>query len=288
MTVRAPYAPRRKGWVDVPAGWSRVAARGPGPFVTEETFVADDGRSVTWSSRAHRKQRSRLDLRRGSTWWAPRAIGWWIGVLFAIGSACFALGALPGYLSLVGADADGVTYFVGSIFFTSAAFLQYLQAANAGRMPEGATGHERMRVFTFEPRRIDWWATLVQFIGTLCFNVTTFLALSVSLDNPSYDHRVWNPDIYGCICFLVASQLAFAEVGHANWSWLPRLRAWRISFANLFGSVAFMASAIASYVVPNTDEVRNASLVNLGTFVGAVCFFAGALELLPERTDPSV
>jgi hypothetical protein len=51
--------------------------------------------------------------------------------------------------------ADGVTFFVGSIFFTSASFLQYLQAANAGRTPVGATGHERLRVFTYEPRRID-------------------------------------------------------------------------------------------------------------------------------------
>ena len=28
-------------------------------------------------------------------------------------------------------------------------------------------------------------------------------------------------------------------------------------------------------------------LVNLGTAVGGVCFLAGALHLLPERTQPS-
>jgi hypothetical protein len=26
----------------------------------------------------------------GSTWWAPGAVAWWIGVLFMVGSACFA------------------------------------------------------------------------------------------------------------------------------------------------------------------------------------------------------
>jgi hypothetical protein len=275
---------RRHGWIEMPSGWTRVSARGPGPFVTEEHFVTDDGRDVIWTSRAHRKRRSRLDRRRGSTWWAPRAIGWWTAVLFAIGATCFALGALPGYLSLVGDRADGITYFVGSIFFTSAAFLQYLQAANAGRAPEGATASDRLRVFTFEPRRIDWWATVVQFAGTLFFNVTTFRALSTALSEPSYNHLVWRPDIFGCICFLVASELAFAEVRHAFWSWLPHDRSWRIAAVNLAGSIAFAASGIASYVVPDSDVVYNATLVNLGTFVGAIGFLIGALEMLPERT----
>ena len=52
-----------------------------GPFVTRETFRRPDGRIVTWTSRARRKQHSLLDTGRGSTWWAPGAIGWWIGVL---------------------------------------------------------------------------------------------------------------------------------------------------------------------------------------------------------------
>ena len=48
--------------------------------------------------------------------------------LFVVGSACFVLGSVPAYLNAVGGVADGVTYFVGSIFFTAASFLQLLQA----------------------------------------------------------------------------------------------------------------------------------------------------------------
>ncbi len=55
--------------------------------------------------------------------------------------------------------------------------------------------------------------------------------------------------------------------------------------ANLIGSVAFGASAIAGYVNPATGQLRNAELSNLGTFVGAVFFMVGALLLLPERTE---
>src|SRR5262245_48469429 len=85
----------------------------------------------------------------GSTWWAPAAADWWIGLLFAVGSACFALGSVPGYVAAFGATVDGATYFIGSLFFTSAAGLQFAQAWRA----TGAHG-------------LDWWAGAVQFAGT--------------------------------------------------------------------------------------------------------------------------
>ena len=48
--------------------------------------------------------------------------------LFAIGSACFALGSMPAYANAVGATADSITFFVGSLFFTAASYLQLVQA----------------------------------------------------------------------------------------------------------------------------------------------------------------
>jgi hypothetical protein len=44
-------------------------------------------------------------------------------------------------------------------------------------------------------------------------------------------------------------------------------------------------SAVASYVIPATGELRNAAQANLGTLVGAMLFLVGALLLLPERTE---
>jgi hypothetical protein len=54
---------------------------------------------------------------------------------------------------------------------------------------------------------------------------------------------------------------------------------------NLLGSIAFGVSAVASYIIPATGELRNAERANLGTLVGAVFFLIGALLLLPERTE---
>jgi hypothetical protein len=190
-----------------------------------------------------------------------------ISILFMIGSACFALGAVPGYASAVGARADGVTFFAGSLFFTAAAFGQFLQSR---------------RTATRRRRDAAWWAAIIQLAGTVLFNASTLHALTTSLSAAEQNQEVWRPDVYGSTCFLVASALALAVFGRSWYSWRHRGRAWWMAVANMTGSVAFGASAVAAYVVPSSGEVRNASLVNLGTFLGALCFLAGAYLLLPR------
>jgi YrhK-like protein len=238
------------------------------------------------SARAHRKQHSLLDGGRGSTWWAPDAVGWWIGVLFGVGSICFALGAMPGYVEAVGVATDGVTFFVGSLFFTSAALLQYLEVVNTERGPRPDGTPERRRLLTFEPHRMDWWASSVQLVGTLFFNVSTGAAMIQHLSASEANQFVWKPNVYGCICFLVASAIAWIEVSHRWFSWRPRELSWWIAGANLAGSIAFAVSAAAAKIVSSTDQARNVTLMNLGTFIGALGFLTGAVLLLPERTLP--
>ena len=181
--------------------------------------------------------------------------------LFAVGSVCFALGAAPGYVDAVGADTDAVTFFVGSLFFTAAATLQWFSGR---RDPESG--------------RLDRGAALVQLAGTLFFNLSTFEAMDDQLTTSQVDRLVWTPDVRGSICFLVASALAWLAVNHRVWRWRPGSRDWVVAALNLGGSVAFGVSAVASYVVPDTDQVRNVALMNLGTFAGG--------GRLPRRRPP--
>jgi peptidoglycan/LPS O-acetylase OafA/YrhL len=81
--------------------------------------------------------------------------------------------------------------------------------------------------------------------------------------------------------------MAWFEVCHGWAGWRPRSWSWWITLLNLIGSVAFGVSAVAGYISPATGQLRNAERANLGTFIGAVCFLAGALLLLPERTEES-
>ena len=125
----------------------------------------------------------------------------------------------------------------------------------------------------------------MQLAGTLYFNVSTGTATAADLSAQAAHQHVWRPDAIGSVCFLVASALAWIEVCHGWVAWRPREWAWWIALANLAGSVAFGVSAVAGYISPVTGQLRNADRANLGTLVGAVCFLAGALLLLPERTE---
>ncbi|HTR69524.1 MAG TPA: hypothetical protein VMH41_04785 [Mycobacteriales bacterium] len=252
-----------------------------GPFATFVDRVRPDGVVARWGTRRHRKQPPGATTE--STWWAPAERGWWIGVLFAVGSLLFAVGAIPAYATSVGVRADSVTFFVGSLFFTSAGFLTYREAVDAG--PPGHDGTRR-RFFVYQPHRIDWWSTSVQLVGTLCFNVSTGYAIVSDLSAHAANRYVWRPDAVGSICFLIASGLAWFEVCHGWTAWRPRSWSWWITGLNLLGSIAFGGSAIAGYINPATGELRNAARSNLGTLIGAICFLAGALMLLPERTAP--
>ena len=228
-------------------GWGRGGREaGFGSGLTFVDHRRADGLVVRWESRHHRKHLAEAS---GSTWWAPGARGWWIAILFAVGSLLFALGSLPGYVNAARDRWDTLTYFIGSLFFTSAAFLTYREAVDAA--PAAQNPHHR-RFFVYQPRRIDWWATAVQLAGTLYFNVSTGVAMGANLSAQTAHQHVWRPDAVGSVCFLVASGLAWFEVCHAWAAWRPRLWSWWITLLNLLGSIAFGVSAVAGYISPVT------------------------------------
>jgi YrhK-like protein len=200
---------------------------------------------------------------RHGIWWRPDRVTWWMGVLFAVGSLCFALAAIVSQWASAPRPAIGVTYFVGSIFFTLAAYLQWRPAS-------------------WQPRSIDWLASTIQLAGTLFFNVSTFAGMKHGFDARQTNLRVWTPDVFGSICFLASSELAYAEVCHRWFCVRARSLSWRIAALNLVGSIAFGVSAVTSLIEPSTQEPVSAAIANAGTAVGALCFLAGGLMLLPE------
>ncbi|MER7751940.1 hypothetical protein [Kitasatospora sp. NPDC097643] len=269
----------RAGRATPPTARGRTARRHHRAPATFVDHVREDSTVVRRGSRRHRKHQQPAA---GSTWWAPAARGWWIAVLFAVGSLLFAVGSVPGYADAVGTRGDTVTYFVGSLFFTSASFLCYRETVDAA--PPAQNPHHR-RFFTYQPHRIDWWATAVQLVGTVYFNVSTGLAMADNLSAEAAHQHVWRPDAIGSVCFLVASALAWYEACHGWLAWRPRSWAWWITLANLIGSVAFGVSAVAGYIDPVTGQVHNVDRADTQTLIGALCFLVGAVLLLPERTE---
>ena len=195
----------------------------------------------------------------------------WMALFFALGSTGFLIGPSPGYAQLVGAGADALTFFIGSILFTAGGALQTFIA-----FPERHSPHDGPAA---------WWAATIQSAGTLFFNVTTYQALHTSLSDARYDRLVWRPDAFGSICFLVSGAIAYRA--SARRGWLPaRGRAgWWEPSINLLGCIFFGISAVAGYLVPSTGSLINLAAANWNTALGAACFLACALAtLLTGRT----
>jgi hypothetical protein len=195
----------------------------------------------------------------------------WIAGLFMVGSACFVVPSLPALALVAPAAVLGGTYFVGSIFFTSAALLV------AATTWAGSPGVDALR-------SVDWWAAVVQFVGTLWFNLNTFRALEQGLTAVQQDLRIWTPDFLGSVCFLVSSCLSVLSYCHKPFCLCPDDRNWWVTALNLLGSVFFMLAALAAYVRPATGDLVDASMANTGTLLGGVCFFWAARLLLPARS----
>ena len=254
-----------------------------GPFVTSMLLERPDGSVVGFSAWHHRKGHGLLMPRSTGDaqpigWWAPDRRGWWIAVLFMMGSALFAIGSFGPTAALLGAQAAPV-FFAGSIFFTAAAYLQWFEATNEGDDIEGRgrTG----RLFGHRVHSIGWWAASVQLIGTLWFNVTTFAGM-LDLSTRQAEALVWVPDAFGSLAFLTASGLALLEVSDGVIGWRPRTWEARIGVSNMIGSIAFGVAAVTSFILPSTGDLVNAWATNAFTFIGAAMFFIGAAMLIPD------
>jgi hypothetical protein len=273
-----------------------IEQRGPWPFVTHRVFRVDDIGQL-WSSRHHRKgllgraaaERERIAAMLWRCLWMPQRLNWWIGTIFALGSLLFAVASVlslaPAQAQAWSLDATQVNaiFFMGSIPFTIAAYLQLFQAANAGEFwPGGTPSPSRFTLFGWRPHDIGWLSCALQFIGTILFNFNTFDAMLPSLNWFQQDVLIWAPNMIGSILFLSSGYLAFIETCHAYWAWKPASISWWVVFINLLGCVGFMNSALLAIVLPGTPNVEVVHLSIFFTLLGAICFFVGSLLMLPE------
>jgi len=267
-----------------------IRIEGPWPFVTRRSFTKD-GRQIVWLAREHRKGLDVAARARDATvppFWQGRGYNRSIGTIFAVGAFLFMLGSV---MSLMPAGAwrppagwTNLVFFLGSIPFTGAAYLQHFQAANAPdftrdpRRPD----HRRLSWIGWHPHSPGWLSTFAQLLGTIAFNANTLDAMLAPDGWLAQDVAVWVPDMAGSVLFLVSGYLAFIETGHRYWSWSPRVLSWQIAFVNLVGCVAFMTAAILAFVPQGNEAAWIILLSTLHTLVGAFCFFVGALLVMQE------
>jgi hypothetical protein len=219
----------------------------------------------------------------------PQQLNWWIGVVFAVGSLLFLLGSLlslaPVLARTWSLDTNEINaiFFAGSIPFTTAAYLQLFQAANAGKFsPQGRRVPRRVVWFGWQPQDIGWLCCALQFPGTVLFNVNTFDAMHPGWGWLQQDLTIWLPNLSGSILFLASGYLAFIETCHSHWTWETANISWWVTFVNFLGCVGFMISALFAFVPPGSPSFDAVKVSVTFTLIGAGCFLIGSLLMLPE------
>jgi hypothetical protein len=198
----------------------------------------------------------------------------WMAALFAAGSTCFLVGPFPGYANLVGDRVDAITFFAGSVLFTL-----------GGALQSGISFPER---HASAAGTSAWRAAIIQTVGTLFFNVTTFRALHTALTSSEYNRLVWRPDALGSVCFLVSGAVAYRASERHGWLPARGSLGWWEPAVNLIGCVLFGVAAVAGYLVPATGSLIDQAAANWNTALGAGCFLTCALfTLRTGRTTKS-
>jgi hypothetical protein len=174
---------------------------------------------------------------------------------------------------------------VGGVFFSTGGYASVLLAINAPhRRRDGAWAPAPWRWWAREPRNYDYLAAAVLFVGTLVFAVNLVDSLLGELTPTQYARLVWNPDIIGCLLFLISGHLAMVDISGSWWKVRGEGLGWWIVAINQIGSVLFMVAAVASFVRADGDMIA-VGIANWGTLTGALCFAAAGAMQLREPPD---
>ena len=219
----------------------------------------------------------------------PKVLTWWIAVLFMLGSLCFIAGSVMviSFENIFSSFMINLTFFIGSLFFTSAAYSQLLEVMNADITTKIYLQEKNSPWlwWAWRPKNLGYLASLTQFIGTILFNFNTFDAFYIGLDTFQKDLIIWVPNIFGSVLFLSASVFAWLEVYHDNYIKAFVSTTWWIIWLNIMGSIFFLFSAIFSYEHIDSGTFINEILLSRYTIYGAICFFIAAYLLLIEMNE---
>jgi hypothetical protein len=191
---------------------------------------------------------------------------------FLVGGSLFAIGAVLAQADIGGPRLAAVVYLIGGVFFSTGGYASVLLAINAPhRRRDGTWGEGRWRWWAEHPGAFDHLAAVTLFVGTLVFGVNLIDSLLGHLTPTQEDRLVWNPDIIGCLLFLISGLMAMVDISGSWWRLRGEGLGWWIVFVNQVGSVLFMVSGVASFVRADGDMIAVA-LANWGTFGGALAF----------------
>ena len=298
-----------------PQHWQHLKSRGAAYFTTQVIHRLPSGNFHIWSSRRFRKRRgteirAREEIkqperqkRHGQYWdWQPQSLTWWIGFIFTVGSLLFAIGAIPAMFPNPPEQKIALINFIGSVCFTIGSYAAFLEAINLnldvqlewdaeiivekiGNVRHSSSPPTKIKWFDWQPHRIEFQSTLIQFFGACLFNINCFFATVDGLTWQTIDLIVWLPSTLASVCFCGASYLAVMEVCHSYWDWKPQDIDWWIVILNLIGSVGFLSGSLFGFWGQGLVQCCQEWGTNFSFLAGSIFFLGGSYLMVPEMLD---
>ena len=213
--------------------------------------------------------------------WAPRDPGWWIAITFILGSVLFCVGAILPFTRGMSTATTNVVYLVGSSLYLVGAFIQFIQ----GRRMK--INHRDDAVAMRRLANKNSRAAGIQALGALLFQTSMTGAFIRSLSIAQQERIIWVPDLFGALCFLIASSMFFTLRYPIQHRQDNGRSARELAMMNIVGSAFFVISALGAYIVPLTDQAIYPRIANLGTVAGAVLFLLSSIPGLPTKPSAS-
>jgi hypothetical protein len=199
---------------------------------------------------------------------------------------------------------------IGSTIFVAGAYLSCLEIANidygedyqawAAKGKEGPPPNLSTPLWPqhLRSRWISYYGTLIQYIGTLFFQVgvTVELVLTVKPDTPEAWSR-WGLDfmfLLGGAGFAVGGYLLAAEASHSWWrGTLPPLRRseitsvdYWVTFLNFFGSCLFLFGGVWGWLGDRLDTTQSIWLTAFSWLLGSFIFVVQGALMYLEMLNP--
>lgn len=198
-----------------------------------------------------------------------------------------------------------VFFFIGSLFFTVAAYVQLLEAMNVDlnmsteiqSLSDQSQGKPsvptvkqglKFRCFRWRDDRLGLRASFIQSFGTVVFNVNCFFAIFSGLGWIDEDLLVWVPSTIASTMFITASYLMVMEVSHKRWSWKFRQISWWVAVCSLMGSIGFFLSSISGFFGQGPIQFGQEWSTNFILLVGCVFFLVSSYLMLPESLNAQI
>jgi hypothetical protein len=298
-----------------PEHWQHLSSRGAGHFITQIIHKLPNGNLHIWTSRRFRKRHSteiRTDdkiqpsQRQKKKWkywdWKLQSLTWWIGFIFTVGSILFVIGSIPMMFPNPPEHKIALINFLGSVCFTIGSYAALLETINLKldfkldwdaeitvkkivNVRHSRSTLTKIKWFDWQPDRLEYRSTLIQFIGACLFNINCYFATVNGLNWQTIDLIVWLPSTLASLCFCWASYLAVMEVCHSYWDWKPQDIDWWVVVLNLVGSVGFLSGSLFGFWGQGVIQCCQEWGTNLSFLIGSIFFLAGSYLMVPEMLE---